>query len=265
MDIPVKSGDSLPVSEMFLSLQGEGPSAGRRAVFLRLAFCNLKCVWCDSAYTWKGKVEATWMRSGEIAKALRRLWAPAGLRSAGIRQFPIEPSAVGPWSPQRVALPWDDSPPLLVITGGEPLLFQDRLVFLLRLLRGWSVEVETNGTIAPSPALVRLVCRFNVSPKLSNSRQPVRLRRVPSAIAALLASEKAFWKFVVCSERDIREINRWVSDFALPRDRVYLMPEGTTRSRLAQTSEIAADLAARYGYHFTHRLHILIWNGERAR
>ena len=42
----------LRVNESFLSFQGEGPSSGERAVFLRLSGCNLTCSWCDSAHTW---------------------------------------------------------------------------------------------------------------------------------------------------------------------------------------------------------------------
>ena len=38
--------------EIFASLQGEGPSAGKPVAFIRLSRCNLACQWCDTAYTW---------------------------------------------------------------------------------------------------------------------------------------------------------------------------------------------------------------------
>ena len=43
---------NLKVSEIFDSIQGEGPSTGTPSIFLRLSTCNLKCSWCDTKYTW---------------------------------------------------------------------------------------------------------------------------------------------------------------------------------------------------------------------
>ena len=45
--------DDLVVAEIFgPTWQGEGPSAGQVAAFVRLGLCNLTCAWCDTAYTW---------------------------------------------------------------------------------------------------------------------------------------------------------------------------------------------------------------------
>ena len=41
------------ISEIFHSIQGEGPTTGRPAVFVRLGMCNLQCNFCDTPYTWK--------------------------------------------------------------------------------------------------------------------------------------------------------------------------------------------------------------------
>ena len=45
----------MKISEIFESIQGEGNNAGKHAVFLRTSECNLKCVWCDTKYTWDWK------------------------------------------------------------------------------------------------------------------------------------------------------------------------------------------------------------------
>src|SRR3982750_1041596 len=46
------SQSKLKLSELFCSVQGEGPHIGTPCVFLRLSTCNLKCSWCDTKYTW---------------------------------------------------------------------------------------------------------------------------------------------------------------------------------------------------------------------
>ncbi|MFT6627957.1 MAG: 7-carboxy-7-deazaguanine synthase, partial [Flavobacteriales bacterium] len=44
--------DALLISEIFRTVQGEGPSTGVVSTFLRLAHCNLRCTWCDTPFTW---------------------------------------------------------------------------------------------------------------------------------------------------------------------------------------------------------------------
>ncbi|MDQ3579662.1 MAG: 7-carboxy-7-deazaguanine synthase QueE, partial [Actinomycetota bacterium] len=129
---------TLLVAECFgPTLRGEGPSTGQPALFIRLSRCNLSCPGCDSAFTWD------WSRF-DLATESRRF---------GLDEL-VE-WAVG--APAR----------LVVITGGEPLLQQDNLVELVARLGevGQRVEIETNGTIAPSPDLVAVTDLFVVSPK----------------------------------------------------------------------------------------------------
>ena len=99
------------VSEIFRSLQGEGKSQGRPCTFIRLAGCNLRCAWCDTSYAWEGGEKMS------VMEVLDRVWLLNG------RQ--------------------------ICITGGEPLLQREDLLELLKKFRlhGYTVEIETNGTL----------------------------------------------------------------------------------------------------------------------
>ncbi|MBA7483715.1 7-carboxy-7-deazaguanine synthase [subsurface metagenome] len=98
------------VSEIFRSLQGEGKNQGRPCTFVRLAGCNLRCAWCDTAYAREGGEEMS------LTQVLDRVWLQNGKQ--------------------------------ICITGGEPLLQQEEVLELLKKfsLHGYTVEIETNGT-----------------------------------------------------------------------------------------------------------------------
>jgi 7-cyano-7-deazaguanosine (preQ0) biosynthesis protein QueE len=221
----------LVVSEVFgPTIQGEGPSVGRRAGFVRLGRCNLACTWCDTPYTWD------WSRYDPAVE----------LRRADVAAVVAEIEAM--------------DVPLVVVTGGEPLLQQSALVPLLAALAqpGRRIEVETAGTLAPSPELVALVDQFNVSPKLANSGNAVERRLHPDVLAAFTATGKAIFKFVVADVADLDE----VAAFGLTP--VWIMPEGTdpavVQRRLA---ELVEPVLAR-GWNLTPRLHVAIWGDKRG-
>ncbi len=73
---PRPSAGQLLISEVFgPTLQGEGPSAGQAAAFVRLGACNLSCAWCDTAYTWNRDKfdlsrELSVMRTEDVAQLL---------------------------------------------------------------------------------------------------------------------------------------------------------------------------------------------------
>lgn len=228
--------DTLKLSEVFASLQGEGPSLGAPALFVRLALCNLRCSWCDTRYTWdferySFEHEVRDVRVSEIAQRIRGA------------------------SERRV-----------VITGGEPLLQQRALVTLVAdLPADIQIEVETNGTLVPAPELIARVNQWNVSPKLAHAGDPEGRRIREDALRALRDSGRAYLKFVVREAEDLREIEALVSRLSWPADRVFLMPEAATpKDHEARAPEVAA-LSERRGYAFSPRLHVVLWGGERGR
>lgn len=225
----------LIVAECFgPTIQGEGPSAGRHAVFVRLSRCNLSCSWCDTPYTWD------WSRFDPAASAERRSAVEVADWARSLR------------------------PSMVVITGGEPLLQQRVLSELVTelLASGIDVEFETNGTVAPIPELKLPGVRFNVSPKLANSGLPAKQRIVPGALTALAGSGQAIFKFVAASPAELDEIAVLVEEFQLPE--VWVMPQGTTELEILAGLRTLAQPVADRGWHLSNRLHVLIWGDERG-
>lgn len=229
---------SLMVAECFgPTLQGEGPSSGQLAVFVRLSRCNLTCVGCDTPYTWD------WSRFDPGAESRRMSVA----------------DLVG-WVATRPA-------PLVVITGGEPLLQQDGVAALVAELvsSGRRIEVETNGTRAPSAALLAGVSQFNVSPKLAGFGAGMdRRRRInDAALRAFAASGKAVFKFVVTAPTDLDEIAALERRLGLAP--VWVMPEGTTAEAVLSGMSWLAEEAVTRGWNVSTRLHVLLWGDQRGR
>jgi len=226
--------DALVVSEIFgPTFQGEGPTIGRICAFLRLGHCNLQCSWCDTSYTWDWNRfsqadELTAMSIDQIAERIEQLGVP-----------------------------------ILVISGGEPLLQQEGLRSLLeRLPSDLTIEIETNGTISPNRFLVQRVSRFNVSPKLAHASMSTQRRIRPRALEALAATGKATFKFVATSESDLVEIELLTRQVDMPE--VFVMPEGREPDQvLSHMQDIAPGVLAR-GWNLTTRLHVLLWGDRRA-
>ncbi len=131
------------VKEIFLTLQGEGGQAGRAAVFCRFSGCNLwsgreadrasaACTFCDTDFVGADGEGGGRFRSAEtLAEAVASRWTGAG------------------------------GEPLVVCTGGEPLLQLDAALIAAFHARGFAIAVETNGTLSAPPGIDWLC----VSPK----------------------------------------------------------------------------------------------------
>jgi len=233
---------ALPVNELFYSLQGEGKLAGTPSVFVRTSGCNLRCWFCDSYHT---------------------SWEPTGawLTVEEIRE------SVGEYDAEHV-----------VLTGGEPMIHDEAVALLEGLAAdGYHTTVETNGTIYHD-APIDLA---SISPKLASStptadRDPKgdgewaekheRERIDLAALSRLVDAYETQLKFVVTGRRDMPEIDDLVADVrdqaatTIRDSDVLLMPEGTTRDELEERRRLVAELAREFGYRYTPRLHVDLWN-----
>ena len=239
---PKEFGDKLPLNEAFLSFQGEGRFIGHPALFLRFNYCNLGCSWCDTRFTWDSDlIEKGQMLSvNDIMELSLKL-----LKSSHLQPLHVH----------------------VVLTGGEPMLHQDRLPELISEMRklGFNFfEIETNGMYQPSQDMIGAIDWWNCSPKLSNNGLAQTINVVPDAIKSIYATGKADFKFVVDSTDDIKEIKEYYLPF-IAAESIILMPEGFTRSRQISNMATVYQLALKHGYRFTPRLQILIWGNERKK
>lgn len=230
--------------EIFASLQGEGPSIGRPVAFVRLSRCNLACTWCDTAYTWRFEGDNRPHRDGLTFE-----------RKAN--QIVLEEAEVA----ARITALGQDR---LVITGGEPLLQGAALARMVALLDGMTVEIETNGTVAPHPALDPLVSQYNVSPKLGHSGNPIDSAQIPERLAEWIQRPQAWFKFVVATPDDVVEVIELIAAHSLPRERVFVMPEGTDSETLRTRERWLAPLALQQGLRLTDRMHIHLYGDTRG-
>lgn len=227
------------VSEVFDSIQGEGPLAGQRAAFVRFAHCNLDCgrgegaTWeCDTGYSWD------WTTHDPQEQA---------------RRVPV--SDVAAWARGQGV-------DLLIVTGGEPMLQQDKLIAFARQVAPMRIQVETNGTIAPAPELAALVELFVASPKLSNSGVAYQRRIKPPVLRTLL-EQGAVFKFVAVDEADLDEIAALVGEHDL--DPVWVMPAGRDAETVLRRQRELVDAVIKRGWNLTSRLHTLLWEDARGR
>jgi 7-carboxy-7-deazaguanine synthase len=224
---PLRSDPAaLGVSEIFFSLQGEGPSAGTPAHFVRLQGCDVGCAWCDSKYTWEA----------------------AGGQELSIEAIVREARALG-------------KADLVVITGGEPLQHPGIEPLIFAALDGWNrVEVETSGVLPPPLAHPSLF--YNVSPKLPSATP--RWAETWAHAASWVADPRAVFKIVVGDPPDLDDALRLIGEHALPRARVMLMPEGLTAARIREQAATLAEVCKREGLRLSPRLHVWLWGAKRG-
>jgi len=242
----------MKISELFYSIQGEGKRAGKPSFFIRTNHCNLRCQFtggnlCDTPYT---------------------SWHPDDAKNIG--DVPIE-KIIGEYLEHNCLD--------VVITGGEPTMFQDELNHLCEELKRINpqvvITIETNGTNFGK--FTEYLGSASISPKLKSSTPfGTQYEKLHTNNRTNLESFKQFnelrkqnkidiqWKFVVTSEEDLNEILELQKEIGFKNSDVYLMPEGVTEEQLNNKREAVIELCKKYQFNYTDRLHILIWGNKRG-
>lgn len=222
-------------SEIFYTLQGEGKLLGVPSVFFRTSSCNLRCSWCDTAYT-------SWFPENKeisVSNAFNK-----------IIQFGVKH---------------------VVITGGEPFLQGRELIQLCEMLskNGHHITIETNATIFV-PIVADLI---SMSPKLSNSipvddkrwkERHDRERLKPNIIHSFLETYECQVKFVISDSQDLQEVHHLAEQLAIPKESIVLMPQGIEESEINARQTWLAEVCKETGYRYSPRLHINIWSNQRG-
>lgn len=179
------------IIEKFLSIDGEGPTAGELATFIRFQGCNLRCSWCDTKYSWSKNDITEKLSSDEIYNYIKS---------------------------NRVSN--------VTLTGGEPLI-QENIEELLEILSNddeLTVHIETNGAINIGnfkEAIKGDNISYIVDFKLPSSNMTEKM----DMENLNLVSKNDVYKFVVGSKEDLQKAYEIITEYDLTsKCLVYLSP-----------------------------------------
>jgi 7-carboxy-7-deazaguanine synthase len=228
--------NSLQIAEFFCdTIQGEGINMGQPATFLRLQYCTLNCVWCDTKEVWRFGNPYSFEELFDLME-----------KNEVIDRF-IKGQH-------------------LVITGGSPLRQQTRLIafihaFQYRYAFTPYIEIENECTLMPEAQIISFVKCWNNSPKLQSSENSFESRYKPEVLKKLSSLQNSWFKFVVSSDRDWEEIvENYIEPELIDISQIILMPRGATREELQQNREIVLDIAIENNVRYSTREHIVIWD-----
>jgi len=231
----------------FHTIEGEGELIGKPSVFLRLFGCNLTCKgWatpdspngCDSYISWSKKNTYTFE---EMFKFYEENKLVEKLERGDV------------WK----------------ITGGEPMLRQEPILkfveqFTARYRFTPRVDIETNGTIIPSPTWLAWPhdTTFTVSPKMSNNGDP-EIKRYNRATLKWHVNNGSCFKFVVNTPEDLKELyEKYINEpnIKVPKNRIWLMVMAGSRTEHVERAAQVAELCKEHGFNFSPRLQLIIWD-----
>jgi len=137
-----------PINEMFQTLQGEGFYTGAPAIFIRLQGCPVGCSWCDTKHTWEKYADQQQLLTNIVHKSAEsEAWADASVEQL------LAVIAEQGWTAKHI-----------VITGGEPALYDLTPLTEQFEQQGFQCQIETSGT---HPIQCSAATWVTVSPKVN--------------------------------------------------------------------------------------------------
>lgn len=233
-----RAGSFLYVRELYYTLQGEGPFVGHPAIFIRLGGCNLRCHFCDTDFDLEKSARLSVVSIVEKCLSL----------IDGI----------------------DMDEPLVVITGGEPLLQNIKMLCIRLVSSGFTVQIETAGTNLDDYFYDYLINSENVvivcSPKTGN---------LDRNIEKLLVSGQGYLKYVISDNSCISNkdgipsigtqykgpeyCQLYIPHEDIPKHRIYMMPmDEKDDEKNRKNVKYTTSLCMEYGYNLSLQIHKLI-------
>jgi hypothetical protein len=209
--LPFEKGDGtyLKVHSIFETIQGEGPYSGYQAIFIRLSGCNLACEFCDTEFD-----DYSILEIHDILKKIKS---------------------------------FEQTNPLIVITGGEPFRQNISQLCKLLIINNFKIQIETNGTLyIDIPKEVELVC----SPKPSNDKYHMIRHDILKQTIAI--------KFLISSNikpySDISEVGQ--KEYSIP---VYVQSMDEYNKAINQDNLILAQkIAKKYNAILSLQIHKIL-------
>ena len=291
--------DKIRYSEIFHSVQGEGRFVGVPSVFFRTFGCNFNCHGFG-----QGRDKSKWLKPEEMPYNTQDLSHIKDVKDLPVVEIGCDASAS--WAARyKHLVNWESIEDIakklvsytpenkwicstgqdihLIITGGEPMLWQRELQQLIRqpTLRDLkNITFETNctqpwkdnfdkfmhGLTAGDYTKHPVHVTWSTSPKLSISGEE-REKAIRPEVAyqySQIPNTHLYFKFVVEDEKDLEEVDmarKAYADAGVEAD-IYLMAVGATVEGQSKTAKQVADLCLKYGYKYSPRLHVDLFGNK---
>lgn len=242
----------------YISIQSEGPNIGKVSLFITFFGCNLANTCgvelCDASHTFYTKKEM--FDNETYADKPDRVTYP---NCEKMYESIFEMNPLGEFNN-------------IVITGGEPMLWQIEIAKLLMFLRDRysnyvTVEVETNGTLPVEEELIdwfRMV-HFNINAKIQfHTKFPLisqitGIRESNKDLVSFTEFDHSAWciKIIYTSKSIEKDLDKLVNTYDITKDKIYIVPEGSTKAMHLLNIKKCVDFAINNGYNFSPRVHLL--------